>query len=231
MTELTQAQQTLADTKAEIAEMQGVIDVLEQKVRDGEEAEEAQALGERYGLRRLAELRREAAERKLEKAEAADLARRRGEAEAAARADLAEVSNDVIAGKYAAALAALDDLAVVCGRREETVHRHLAVFADFGMPNVIANQAPQHIFALDGEQFEGGTHKAQNLVSRATAHVFRVHGLRGGPSEGISVHPVERPLAVAAGMSVRDAKAASESGSLAARLITVARQASKKEAQ
>ncbi|MFI6123249.1 hypothetical protein ACIBCU_26310 [Streptomyces sp. NPDC051064] len=222
MTGLTAAQQELVDAKAEIAEMQGLIDGLEEKVRDGEAAEEAQQLGEQYGLQRLAVLRREAAERKLEKAEAAELSRRRGEAEKTARVELTEVSTGVIAEKYAAAMAALDDLADVCVRREDAVRRHLAVFADLDMPHVIANANPQHIFALDGERYERGTHTAQHLVSRATSHVFRVHGLRGGPSDFGGLHPVEEVITAASGMTTAEAKAANASGSLPARLVASA---------
>ncbi|MFC8724306.1 hypothetical protein [Streptomyces bacillaris] len=222
-TELTEAQRELADTKAEIAELQALIDGLEEKVREGEEAEEAQQLGEQYGLKRLAELRREAAERKLAKAEAADLARRRGEAEAAARADMVELSDAALAVKYAAAVAALDDLAAVCVRREDAMRGHLKAFVELGMENVIANAPPQHIFALDGELFEVGTRRPQDLVTRATAHVFRVRALRDAPRIGDRAHPVERVLAAAAGMSEQETKAAGESGALAGRLVEAAR--------
>ncbi|WP_329220283.1 hypothetical protein [Streptomyces microflavus] len=222
-TELTVAQQELADTKAEIAELQGLIDGLEEQVREGEAAEEAQQLGEKYGVLRVAQLRQEAAERKLAKAEAAELARRRAAAEAAARADMVELSDAALAVKYAAALAALDDLAAVCVRREDAMREHLAVFADLGMKNVIANAPPQHIFALDGEKFEVGTRRPQDLVTRATAHVFRVRALRDAPRIGGSAHPVERVLTAWAGMSERETKAADVSGSLAGRLVEAAR--------
>ncbi|MEU2800238.1 hypothetical protein [Streptomyces sp. NPDC007117] len=223
-TELSEAQRELADNRAEIAELQGLIDGLEEKVREGEEAEEAQLLGEQYGLKRLAELRQEAAERKLAKAEAADLARRRSEAEEAARAGMVELSDAVLAEKYAAALNALDDLAEACVRREDAIREHLAVFADLGMPNVIANAPPQHIFALDGELFEVGTRRPQDLVTRATAHVFRVRALRDAPRIGDRAHPVERVLTAAAGMSEQETKAAGESGALAGRLVEAARE-------
>ncbi|MET8377444.1 hypothetical protein [Streptomyces microflavus] len=226
-TELSSAQRELADTRAEIAEMQGVIDTLEEQVREGEAAEEAQQLAERYGLKRLAELRQEAAERKLAKAEAAELARRRGEAEAAARVDMVELSDAALAAKYAAALAALDDLAEVCVRREDAMREHLRTFAELGMENVIANAPPQHIFTLGGELFEVGTRRPQDLVTRATAHVFRVRGLRDAPRIGGSAHPVERVLTAAAGMSERQVKEADVSGNLAGRLVEAARQSVK----
>ncbi|MEV1088008.1 hypothetical protein [Streptomyces microflavus] len=226
--ELTEAQQELADTRAEIAEMQGVIDTLEEQVREGEASQEAQALGEKYGVLRLAELRQEAAGRKLKRAEAAEAARRRGEAEDAARADMVELSDAALAAKYAAALAALDDLAEVCVRREDAMLGHLKTFADLKMTNVIANAPPQHIFALDGEKFEVGTRRPQDLVTRATAHVFRVRGLRDAPRIGGSAHPVERVLTAAAGMSERQVKEADVSGNLAGRLVAVAREGARK---
>ncbi|MFJ1788378.1 hypothetical protein ACIOML_29240 [Streptomyces anulatus] len=223
-TELSEAQRELADNRAEIAELQGLIDGLEERVREGEAAEEAQQLGEQYGLKRLAELRQEAAERKLAKAEAADLDRRRDKAEAAARADMVELSDAALAKKYAAALASLDDLAAVCVRREDAMRKHLKVFVELGMENVIANAPPQHIFALEGEKFEVGTRRPQDLVTRATAHVFRVRALRDAPRIGGSAHPVERVLTAGAGMSEQETKAASDSGSLAGRLVEAARE-------
>ncbi|MFH9768463.1 hypothetical protein ACH4N4_19460 [Streptomyces microflavus] len=228
--ELSEAQRELADNRAEIAELQGVIDGLEAQVRDGEATAEAQQLGERYGVLRVAQLRQEAAERKLAKAEAAELARRRGAAEEAARADMVELSDAALAVKYAAALAALDDLAEVCVRREDAMLGHLKTFADLKMTNVVANAPPQHIFALDGELFEVGTRRPQDLVTRATAHVFRVRGVRDAPRIGGSAHPVERVLTAAAGMSERQVKEADVSGNLASRLVAVAREGAK-EAQ
>jgi hypothetical protein len=59
----------LADARAELTELQNLIDGLEEKVRDGDETDTAMKLGEAYGLRRLAQLRQEAAERKAARAE------------------------------------------------------------------------------------------------------------------------------------------------------------------
>ncbi|MGW6584438.1 hypothetical protein [Streptomyces globisporus] len=223
-TELSEAQRELADNRAEIAELQGLIDGLEERVREGEAAEEAQLLGERYGLKRLAELRQEAAERKLAKAEAAEEARRRGEAEEAARADLAAVSDEVIADKFMAALAALDDLAEVCVQREASVWRHLKVFAGLGMPNVISNAPPQHIFSLDGTKFEAGERRAQNLVNRAINRVYLLRGLRDAPRIGIGVDAVERLVAARVGVGEQEVRERTDTSGFAELLVSAARQ-------
>ncbi|MEU3835578.1 hypothetical protein [Streptomyces microflavus] len=227
MSGLTEAQQELADTRAEIAEMQGVIDVLEEKVREGEEAEEAQQLAERYGLKRLAELRQEAAERKLAKAEAAELARQRGAAEATARADLGAASDEVIVAKYRAALAALDDLAEVCVQREAAVRTHLKAFAELDMPNVVANSNPQFIFRVDGTKFEVGERKAQDLVSRAINRVYAVRGLSGAPRIGIGSNPVERLVAAGVGVGEQQAREQSDTSAFAQLLVSAARKGEK----
>ncbi|MER6601829.1 hypothetical protein [Streptomyces parvus] len=222
-TELSEAQRELADNRAEIAELQGLIDGLEEKVRNGEEAEEAQQLGEQYGLKRLAELRQEAAERKLAKAEAAEEARRRVEAEEAARADLGAASDEVIADKFMAALAALDDLAEVCVQRETTVRTHLKAFVELDMPNVIANTNPQFIFRLDGTKFEVGERKAQELVSRAINRVYAVRGLSGAPRIGIGSSPVERLVAARVGVGEQEAREQSDTSGFAQLLVSAAR--------
>ncbi|MGW3927846.1 hypothetical protein ACWECC_07075 [Streptomyces microflavus] len=224
MSGLSAAQQELADTRAEIAEMQGVIDTLEEQVREGEAAEEAQQMAERYGLKRLAELRQEAAERKLAKAEAAEVVRRRGEAEEAARTDLGAASDEVIAAKYRAALAALDDLAEVCVQREIAVRAHLKAFAALDMPNVIANHTPQHIFSLDGTKFEVGERKAQDLVSRATNRVYAVRGLSGAPRIGIGSSPVERLVAARMGVGEQQAREQADTSGFARLMVSAARQ-------
>ncbi|MBK6040824.1 hypothetical protein [Streptomyces sp. MBT55] len=223
-TELSEAQRELADNRAEIAELQGLIDGLEEKVRNGEEAEEAQQLGEQYGLKRLAELRQEAAERKLAKAEAAEEARRRGEAEEAARADLGAASDEVIADKFTAALAALDDLAEVCVQRETAVRTHLKAFAELGMPNVVANENPQFIIRVDGTKFEVGERKAQDLVSRAINRVYAVRGLSGAPRIGIGSSPVERLVAARVGVGEQEAREQSDTTGFAQLLVSAARQ-------
>ncbi|MGW6462584.1 hypothetical protein [Streptomyces rubiginosohelvolus] len=223
-TELSEAQRELADNRAEIAELQGLIDGLEERVREGEAAEEAQQLGEQYGLKRLAELRQEAAERKLAKAETAEEARRRGEAEEAARADLTAASDEVIADKFMAALAALDDLAEVCVRRETAVRTHLKAFVELGMPNVVANENPQFIIRVDGTKFEVGERKAQDLVSRAINRVFLVRGLSGAPRIGIGSSPVERLVAARVGVGEQEAREQSDTSGFAELLVSAARQ-------
>ncbi|MFD3640683.1 hypothetical protein [Streptomyces griseus] len=223
-TELSKAQQELADNRAEIAELQGLIDGLEEKVRNGEEAEEAQQLGEQYGLKRLAELRQEAAERKLAKAEAAEAARRRGEAEDAARADLGAASDEVIADRFVAAMAALDALAGVCVQRETAVRTHLKAFVELGMPNVVANENPQFIIRVDATKFEVGERKAQDLVSRVINRVYAVRGLSGAPRIGIGSSPVERLVAARVGVGEQEAREQADTSGFAELLVSAARQ-------
>ncbi|MFT9670516.1 hypothetical protein ACMZ5F_11385 [Streptomyces rhizosphaericola] len=223
MSGLTEAQRELADTRAEIAEMQGVIDVLEKKVREGEEAEEAQQLGEKYGVLRVAQLQQERAEKRLKEAEAAEKARRRGVAEEAARVDLGAASDEVIADKFMAALAALDALAEVCVQRETVVRDHLKAFVELDMPNVIANTNPQFIFRLDGTKFEVGERKAQELVSRAINRVYLVRGLSGAPRIGIGSSPVERLVAARVGVGEQQAREQSDTSAFAELLVSAAR--------
>ncbi|ARI54576.1 hypothetical protein A6E92_22195 [Streptomyces sp. S8] len=223
MSGLTEAQRELADTRAEIAEMQGVIDVLEKKVREGEEAEEAQQLGEKYGVLRVAQLQQERAEKRLKEAEAAEEARRRGVAEEAARVDLGAASDEVIADKFMAALAALDALAEVCVQRETVVRDHLKAFVELDMPNVIANTNPQFIFRLDGTKFEVGERKAQELVSRAINRVYLVRGLSGAPRIGIGSSPVERLVAARVGVGEQQAREQSDTSAFAELLVSAAR--------
>ncbi|MYX15441.1 hypothetical protein GTY67_18960 [Streptomyces sp. SID8374] len=224
MSGLAEAQRELADTRAEIAELQGLIDGLEEKVRNGEEAEEAQLLGEQYGLKRLAELRQEAAERKLAKAEAAEEARRRGEAEEAARADLGAASDEVIADRFVAAVAALDALAEVCVQRETAVRTHLKAFAALDMPNVVANENPQFIIRVGDSKFEVGERKAQELVSRAINRVYAVRGLSGAPRIGIGSSPVERLVAARVGVGEQQAREKTDTSAFAELLVSAARQ-------
>ncbi|WP_411097166.1 hypothetical protein [Streptomyces sp. 020-2-3H-GM] len=226
-TELSAAQRELADNRAEIAELQGLIDGLEEKVLNGEAAEEAQRLGEQYGLKRLAELRQEAAERKLAKAEAAEEARRRGEAEEAARVDLEAASDEVIADKFMAALAALDDLAEVCVQRETAVRDHLHAFVELDMPNVVANENPQFIIRVGGAKFEVGERKAQDLVGRAINRVYAVRGLSGAPRIGIGSNVVERLVAARVGVGEQQAREQTDTSAFAELLVLAARQGEK----
>lgn len=155
MTELTAAQQELADTKAEIVEMQGVIDALEEKVREGEAADEAQELGERYGVMRLAGLRLEAAERKLAKAEALELQERRQAAVQAARQELAALAPARLAEACEEALGVIDRLCSLGDARHAALARHAKAFVDLGMKDRIRHKAGAWIvFEIDGVKYD-----------------------------------------------------------------------------
>ncbi|MFJ5046394.1 hypothetical protein [Streptomyces sp. NPDC088719] len=153
--ELNEAQRELADTRAEIAELQGVIDGLEEQVRDGEATAEAQQLGERYGVLRVAQLRQEAAQRKLKRTEAAEVARRRGEAEKAARAELESLSPERLAEACEEALEVIERLCRLGDARQAAVARHAKTFLDLGMMDRVHHQAGAWVvFEVGGVRYD-----------------------------------------------------------------------------
>lgn len=155
MSELTASQQELADTKAEIAEMQGVIDALEEKVREGEAADEAQELGERYGVMRLTELRLEAAERKLAKAESLELQERRQAAVQAAREELGALSPERLAEACEEAVAAIERVCRLGDARLAAVARHAQAFVDLGLRDRIRHQDGSWVvYEVDGVRYD-----------------------------------------------------------------------------
>lgn len=139
-TELSEAQRELADNRAEIAELQGLIDGLEEKVRDGEAVEEAQQLGEKYGVLRVAQLRKEAVERKLKRAEAAELRERQEKAERAARGELESLGPERLAEACEEALRAIERVQQLGDARQAAVVRHAKAFADLEMRDRIRHQ-------------------------------------------------------------------------------------------
>ncbi|WDT90769.1 hypothetical protein H0E86_03910 [Streptomyces sp. SCSIO-PteL053] len=140
MSELTQTQQELADTKAEIAELQGVIDGLEEKVREGEATAEATALGEQYGVLRVAQLRQEAVQRKLKRAEAAELRERQEAAVRAASEELEALSPERLADACEEALQAIERVHRLGDARQAAVVRHAQAFVDLEMRDRIHHQ-------------------------------------------------------------------------------------------
>ena len=127
-------QEELAAVRAEAAELQQQIDTLEAQVREGQEQDAAQELGRRYGLRRLVELRQEAAERKAALAEAEQLEGRRLAVVAAAEADLTQLSIEHIAQTFTEAVEALELLARLGKARQDAIERHARAFVDVGLP-------------------------------------------------------------------------------------------------
>jgi hypothetical protein len=133
-------QEQLADARAELDELQGLIDGLEEQVREGDDREAEMELGRQYGLKRLAELRREAAERRASKAVAEEKARRRLEAEAAAQADLEQLGVDRLASALDTAVQALADLKALGDARQAALERHARAYVDLGMKDRIVHQ-------------------------------------------------------------------------------------------
>ncbi|MFF9861131.1 hypothetical protein [Streptomyces tendae] len=214
-TDLSEAQRELEDARQERAELDELIEGLEGQVRAGEAAEAEQRLVEQYSLQRLAQLRAQAAEQRVRDAEAAELARRREAALQEAHTALGAVSGAVLAEKYAAALAALDDLAAACKQRDESTRRHLAVFRELGMT--------EHSIEVGEERFEAGMWTADPIVTRVVARVAAAHGLRrllkGMGSLG-SVHALE--VAVL-GLPVREARNLDAGGRLPGALLRAVR--------
>ena len=130
----TTPQEELSAARAEAAELQDHIDRLEAQVRDGDEREAAEELGKAFGLRRLVQLRQEAAERKVARAEAEERARRRLAAIAGAEADLTQLGIDRLAAAFTQAVEALERLARLGDTRQDAIERHGRAFVDLGLP-------------------------------------------------------------------------------------------------
>ncbi|MEV4043154.1 hypothetical protein [Streptomyces sp. NPDC049744] len=223
-TDLGGAQRELEDARRERAELDELIGALEGQVRDGEAADAARELTAQYGLQRLAQLRAEAAEQRVRDAEAAELAGRRELALAEAERALGAVSGSVLAGKYAAALAALDDLTVVCKERDEATRRHLGVFRELGMTEqVVVDEPHQQIIEVGRERFEVGMWTPERIVTRVVGRLAVGHRLRElmASTRGFGgVHDLD--VAVS-GLPVREARDAEAAGRLPGVLLRAVR--------
>ncbi|MFF7139581.1 hypothetical protein ACFZBZ_45785 [Streptomyces sp. NPDC008196] len=130
----TTAQEELSAARAEAQELQDHIDRLEAQVREGDEREAAEELGRAFGLRRLVQLRQEAAERKVARAQAEEAGRRRLAAVAGAEADLTQLGIDRLAVAFTQAVEALEQLARLGDTRQDAIERHGRAFVDLGLP-------------------------------------------------------------------------------------------------
>ncbi|MEU3435459.1 hypothetical protein [Streptomyces sp. NPDC006863] len=202
-TELSEAQRELADNRAEIAELQGLIDGLEKRVRDGEAAEEAQQLAERYGLKRLAELRREAAEQKVKRAEAAELRERQETAVRAAAEELEALSPERLAEACEEALRAIERVQQLGDARQAAAVRHAQAFLDLGIRDRIRHQdGGWVVFEVDGVKYDT---RQDHLGGRSLLAVIegerqrraQIPGRRakGFPAPEPASHPVAQLLA------------------------------------
>jgi hypothetical protein len=202
-TEKTPREQ-LADAKAELDELQDLIDGLENRVRDGEETEATMELGRQYGLKRLASLRREAAERKVARAEAEQRAQRRLEAEAAAQADLEQLGVDRLAAALDAAVRALSELKRLGDARQAAVERHGQAYVDLAMTDRIVHRDGRWIrYEVAGSVYDTNQDRCQGdaLVQMAIHEMDRrlvqtpARVSKGFPPPEPFDHPVTRHLA------------------------------------
>jgi len=197
----TTAQEELSAAKAEAQELQDHIDRLEAQVREGDEREAAEELGRAFGLRRLVQLRQEAAERKVARAQAEEAARRRLATVAAAEADLTQLGIDRIAAVFTEAVEALEQLDRLCKARQDAIERHGRAFVDVGLP-LHHQDGGWVVFEVEGTRYDT-RHDAcrpeilaslvqQELVRRS--QITRRLDLGFTPPEPLA-HPVTRFLA------------------------------------
>lgn len=201
----------LADAKTELGELQGLINGLEEQVREGDETEAVMRLGEAFGLKRLAALRREAAERKVARAEAEQLAQRRLEVEAAAQADLEQLGVDRLAAALDVAVKALATLKQLGDARQTAIHKHARAYVDLGMTDRIRHQDGHWtVYEVAGQVYDTNQDRCQGdaLVQLAMHEMDRrlVQGparvSRGFPPPEPFDHPVTRHLAARDGGSL-----------------------------
>ena len=194
----------LADARAELGELQGLIDGLEAKVRDGDETEAEMELGRQYGLKRLATLRRDAAERRVAKAEVERLRQQRVEAEAAAAADLGQLGVDRLASALDTAVQALTALKALGDARHAALERHGRAYADLGMTDRIRHrEGGWVVFEVAGQVYDTNQDHCQGrtLVDLAMRELERRTVLtplrtgKGFPPPDPIGHPVTQHLA------------------------------------
>lgn len=196
----------LADARAELGELQGLIDGLEEKVRAGEETDAEMELGRQYGLKRLATLRRDAAERRVAKAEAERLRQQRAEAEAAAAADLGQLGIDRMATALDAVVEALAGLKQLGDDRRAAINRHGQAYVELGMTDRIRHQDGGWVaFEVAGQVYDtqqdpcGG----EALLALAQRELKRRESIPARVARGYTPpepleHPVTRYLAARA---------------------------------
>lgn len=203
MSGLTEAQQELADTKEEIAELQALINGLEEQVRNGEEVAEARAAGEQYGVLRVAQVRQEAAELKLKRAEAAERRERREAAVRAAAEELESLGPERLAEACEEALRAIERVQQLGDARQAAVVRHAKAFVDLEMRDRIHHQDGGWIvFEAGGVRYDT---RQDHLGGRSLLAVIegerqrraQIPGRRakGFPAPEPASHPVAQLLA------------------------------------
>lgn len=205
--DLSEARERLADAQRQKEEADDLIRALEQQVVDGHDEVVVLEAGEQYGLQRLAELQQLRAQKQLQRAEAEEKERTLGQAREEAADELGAVCDEVLAGKYAAALAALVDFAAACRAREEAVRQHAKRLRDLGDDRMyVETHDSRRILDVAGQRFESGRCAPQDMAMRVVGAVAAALSMRapaGRSREAIAhpsnLHPVERLLAVVGG--------------------------------
>lgn len=234
MTNLAEAQRELEDARREKTELDDLIEGLEQQVLDGNEAQATRELGEKFGLQRLAELRQERAEKRVQDAEIARRAQLLKDAQEDATEALTAVSADVVAGAYVAALAAVTELVEACRTREAAILEHARALRSAGDTQLlVATGDARRIIDVNGERFEAGRFEAGLMLGRVAGAAMATAGRSASGSqfqrpEGL--HPVEQLLAAAAGEDASALEVNWSSTQFAARMVAFAQAATKAEA-
>ncbi|MFF3891803.1 hypothetical protein ACFYY3_01085 [Streptomyces sp. NPDC001812] len=138
--ELSEARGQLEDAQREKTELDALIQGLEEQVREGNEHQAVEELGRQWSVRRLVELRQEAAERRLLEAEALERERQLREKVAAAEADLTQLTPAQFAPAFDEAVSALEKLAAMGAAYQEAVNRHARALVDAGSDHVAFHQ-------------------------------------------------------------------------------------------
>lgn len=155
MSELTEARAQLDDARREKTELDDLIAGLERQVVDGESEEAEQRLGEQYSLERLARMRQQAAQKRVERAEALELQERRQAAVQAAREELGALAPERLAEACEEALEVIDRVCRLGDARQAAIVRHAQAFVDLGMKGHIRHQDHSWVaFEVDGVKFD-----------------------------------------------------------------------------
>lgn len=201
--QMATAQAQLEDAQRQKAEADDLIRALERRVHDGDVEVTAIEMGEQYGVQRLAALQQQRADRLVAEAEAADLARRRQEAEEAARRELEAVSPEVLADACEAALLALERVHALGAERQAVLRRHAQTYLSLGMTDKVRHQEGSWIvYEAGGAVYD--THQDPyrpdvllSLVEGERTRRTRIAArlAKGFPAPDPAPHPMARLLA------------------------------------
>ncbi|MER6361554.1 hypothetical protein [Kitasatospora sp. NPDC001527] len=196
-----------ATADQEVTEAEQLLAALEDRVRDGDDTVTAEQVEEARGLRRFAQLRREAAQRKAEKARLAEI-----DADAARRRDafLAEITpHDLtkLPALQKQAEDALFELLELCGRYGATVHKHMnrLLYANEGRTALAIKGNRAGLIVIDGTEYHAidGAQVADKVLKSALQRHFEALEVR---RPGIEAEDAAYRDAAAASLAEADAK-------------------------